>query len=1136
MIMKRIPHIFIAILLALTSIEAHTYTNTSLLSTGKFVKIAVAETGICRLTYDEIKNMGLNPTQVRVLGFGGGMLTQDFTKSKIDDLPTVPFYMHKGSDNTFNSGDYILFYAQGPISWEYTGSRFRHTVNPYSMQGFYFLSDNVGEQKFLTQERTTIEATGAHSVTTFSDYRLHEIDKVNLIDKSGLSGGGREWYGECFTQRDNTLSIPFDIPDIVSTVSIRAYVDVANTSTQKPTLSIQIGKTTNVLTATAKSSDHIEKARVSYLDKTYTPNDGSTQNVNLRFSATSASDELYLNYVELTAARKLNLINGILFARNAEHYKSSTPSIYTVTNATEETQVWDVTQLDAIQLVPTQLQGSELSFVLDNNKIHELVIINPTKCATISPVDFRIAPNGEKLRYLTVPNQNLHNLRDVDMVIITPQSFYAAATELAAAHEELDNLATAVVTDQQVYNEFSSGTPDATAYRWLIKMLYDRGINGGKRPSYLLLFGDGTYDNRKILTVSGTNTLLTYQAKNSTKETSAYSCDDYFTWMEDREGNNDILATMDLSVGRLPVNTPTEAQQVVNKYIRYMRNETAGTWKNQLLFLADDGDGNMHTRGVDKAAEAVRKNNPNFVVNKIYLDSYQQESTASGESYPLAKSKFDNLMKSGVLLFDYCGHAGYNNITSENILTAREVREMTNQNLGVWVLATCNFANFDAQKTSAAEEAVLNENGGALAVFASCRTVYAAQNEVLNKFVCDSLFAHANPCSYIYTLGDAIRLGKNASPRDENNLPYVLLGDPALFLRYPTDYQVSTTIAPDTIRALSTNTIDGCILTGDNDTATWFNGKVHVTVLDKMQTLYTLDNDQPNADNKSIYEFVDYPNTLFKGVASVENGKFSCTFMMPRDIKYNYGKARIVYYAQDTINFEEANGYYENFVVGGSSNALQADSIGPELHLYLNNSAFTNGGKTHEKPHFFAHIADESGINTVGSGIGHDLMLMLDNDPNLTYVVNDYFTAQTNSYQAGLVSFPLTELTEGTHTLSFRAWDLLNNSSTATLDFEVVKGYQPQIFSVITYPNPVSSDSMITISVQHDRPDDLLQVRFLVYDLAGRKVWEVTEKGNGTTTFNPSDANMIPGIYVYRVQIKTSDSTYTSQAGKIMVF
>ncbi len=1126
--MKRLISIlfFVVCVGSLMAIQ-HEYAVQSRLATGKWVKIAVPETGICRLTYEELKRMGLNPAAVRVYGYGGAMLTQDFNLRKIDDLPAVPFYMHKGADGVFNAGDYILFYTQGVVSWEYASGRFCHTRNPYANEGYYFLSDNAGEQLLLEPIREEVVQGNAHEVTTFFDYRVHEIDSVNLIDLSGYAGGGREWYGELLNTKRSRVAFTFDFPNIVSTTQLRAHVDLASMAEENITLQVSAGADTRTMVAAAKGSDHIVRAKVASLDARYDTEAGTKQTIMVHTQTSNAAADVYLNYVELTAERELILVGDVMLVRNPDCYGLEEMSYYRVQGATAETQVWDVTTLDDIRVVPSAYKNGELTFLLDNTTIHELVILNPSK-----------VKSGVQARNVgTVANQDLHRLQDVEMVIITPAQFAQYAQQLADAHTELDGLSTVVVTDEQVYNEFSSGTPDASAYRWLMKMLYDRAVRAdGTKPGYLLLFGDGTFDNRKILLTSGNNILLTYQARNSVKETSAYASDDYFTWMDNNEGKSDIIPTMDLAVGRLPINTAEQAQGVVNKLIRYMHNETSGNWKSQLCFLADDGDGNLHTRGVERAAESVRLQNPSFVVNKIYLDSYQQESTASGEKYPMAKSKFDNLLTNGVLLFDYCGHAGYNNICSENILTAKEIREMTNENLGLWVLATCNFANFDAQKTSAAEEAVLNPNGGALGVYASCRTVYAAQNEVLNMYVCDSLLAHRSPCNYPYRIGDAFRLGKNASPRDENNLPYLLLGDPAIRLHYPTEYQVETIALPDTLSALTINTLEGCVLTDEGDTATWFNGIVNVTILDKLQTLKTLDNDQPLPERKVIYEFVDYPNTLFKGDARVENGRFACTFMVPKDIKYNFGQARIVYYAQDTTTMEEAIGHYEDFVVGGSSVVEIQDSVGPALALYMNNPAFRNGGKTNEYPHFYATISDENGINTVGSGIGHDLLLTIDDDPTHSYVLNNYFTADANSYQSGRVSYRLTEMAEGQHSLTFRAWDLLNNSSAAALQFEVVKGYALQIFSVLTYPNPVGTDGTLNFVLQHDKPDDRLMARYMLFDLSGRKVWEHTQTDGDRVMLNVSELGVHAGIYIYRVELKTPTTNYTTKTGKIMVY
>ncbi|MCM1034081.1 MAG: type IX secretion system sortase PorU [Paludibacter sp.] len=1113
------------------------YTNVSVLSKGNFVKIRTAESGVYRLTYEEIRDMGLRPEQVRIYGYGGALLDMSFSTPQIDDLPLVPYYKYTGSDGVFGAGDYILFYAQGVVKWQYNGDSFRwiHSMNTYSEYGYYFLTDTEGASDVLDVRRTTLNVTEAYDVTTFSDCRLHEEELVNLVDASGLSGGGREWYGECLTSTEPILDLRFTMPNIVEGTLLRCYVDMAANSSENVQMQVSSGGgTRSFMIASMEGQSTTTTAMSGFMNAQLTPANGNVQTIRLTYSNPTPTAKAYLNYVELTAQRELILTDNLMLVRNVEHYGDSKASVYHVRGASAETQVWNVTRLDSIYSVPTEWDatGAELRFLAENTEVQDLLVINPTRCAWHKPVTVG-----------RVEHQNLHGLRDIDMVIITPASFVGEAQRLAEAHEEYDGLTTAVVAAEEVYNEFSSGTPDATAYRRIMKMLYDRANDSDGRehaPRYLLLMGDGSFDNRKLLHTSPENILLTYQARNSLSEVEGYATDDYFTYLDDNESTNDVSSTMDISVGRLPVNTQVQAAEVTDKIIRYIRNESVGAWKQQICFLADDGDSGTHTRGADLAAEAIRADNPDFVVNKIYIDAYQQTTEASGESYPLAKNKLDNLLHNGVLFFGYSGHGGYNNITNEGLLDAQQIRQMSNSNLGFWLFATCSFAHFDSYLTSAAEEAVLNPNGGALAILSACRTVYANQNDYLSKNICTALFEHDAEYKYTNTIGDAIRIGKNRLKqepvsRDKNMLAYILLGDPAVKLNYPDNYRIGISLAQDTLSALSSPVVEGAIMRADGDTVTDFNGLVTLNVWDKMQKLTTLDNDQSDASKKVKYSYVDYPNLMFKGDAEVENGKFSIRFMVPKDIRYNYGQGRIVCYAYDSATQEEAIGHAEDFVVGGSSDVLIADNEGPDLHVYLNNPAFTNGGKTNEFPHFYADIADEHGINTVGSGIGHDLTMVVDNDSKQTYILNEYFTAETNSCQSGRVSYRLAEMEEGRHSLLFRAWDLLNNSSTAQLDFEVVKGLEPSIFSVMMYPNPVSRQGTVTLVVQHDKPDAVLQTLVTLYDMSGRMVWQYEQTGTENMTWNMGDIALTTGLYLYRVQIRTEDSAYTSKTGKLII-
>lgn len=1130
--MKRIT-IILFTLLCTWSVKAgiHSYTEQSALSTGRIVKIRVSETGIHCLPFDTLKAWGLQPDKVRILGYGGAMLSESLMDPHWDDVPSVPIYMHTGADGVFGSGDYILFYAQGPVGWKFANGRWQHIQHPYSQYGYYFVSDTAGGQRII-ETAEPIDDTNTQDVDWFYDCQVHEKDSINLIDNTGVSGGGREWYGELFSRSKSKLNLSFPANHIRTDKKMLCSIDVAAVSSTESKFTITVGDTTNSISVKELSiSDNYTMAECGSKRLLATPQNSTTQTVSISFSSSTSNAKGYLNYVELIIPRTLTMDGNEMPIINTDYYGSNTKTRFLLDNANTNTQIWYVTDGVNITQMPTSWLNGKLAWVGNDSIAEKYIAVNVTASNWKQPVKVEI-----------IKNQNLHALHNIDLVIITPEEFIPQATRLAQKHEQIDNITWAVVTDKQVYNEFSSGTPDVSAYRWLMKMLYDRANgNAIEQPKNLLLFGNASFDNKHILTTSGTSKLLVYEAPNSTNEVKAYATDDYCGMLQDdagvdTRGNfNIIRAQMDIGVGRLPIKTAAEADDVVEKICTYMDNLVLGKWKTQLCFLADDGDHGLHVQTADGGAEKVRIKNPDFVVNKIYLDAYTQEVSAAGESYPLAKNQFDNLMSNGVLFMDYSGHGGYNNITNELFMTLKDVQKMNNTNQGLWFLATCSFAHFDGGRRSAAEEAVLNPNGGAIAVISACRTVYATQNTVINRNFCDTLFGHKDPFSYDMTIGNALRMAKNITRPDENKMAYILLGDPALHLNYPTHYQVKTTTNLDTLHALTIQNIQGYIQTPDLDTATWFNGKLDITIMDKMQQITTRDNDETDESQKTKVTYNDYPNTLFSGQTDIKDGKFSFTFMVPKDIRYNYGNGRIVYYAYDEIGREEGVGHFEEFVVGGSSSVAIQDTIGPDLTIYLNNAAFTNGGKTYEFPHFYADIYDEHGINTAGTGIGHDLLLTIDEDPKMSYILNDYFTAKNNSFQEGQVSYKMPEMEEGVHTLTFRAWDLLNNSNTATLNFQVVKGMDPNIYQVVTYPNPVSCNETVNIRIEYDQPDEIIQTTIYLYDFSGKRILTHEQKGTEGIAWNISELGLSSGVYVYQVNVKTTTSNHVSKAGKIIV-
>jgi len=1108
-----------------SSLNTRTYTTTSVLSQGKFVKIKITNSGIYKLTYEDLIAMGIDPTNVRVFGYGGGVLEQSFSLNKTDDLPEDAVYMNKGTDGVFNSGDYILFYSQGINKWSYDRSKslFTHIINPYSNYGYYFVTSDAGVGKRIEDKTIALPSTPIiNAVEEFVDYQVYEKDLKNLIQS------GKEFYGETFSDI-TSYNIPFNFPNPVLTNSTTVRLDVAASSAVNSNFTFDLNGQQSKTLGVTKINDTQYEAGVGASGIYFFTPQNDAFNFNISYLKSTSTSVGYLNYIEVNARRKLTMSGSSMQFQNVDYLGQSSFNQYLLSGANPNIQIWDITDSQNISKIPTTIVNGKVSFIDSATEIKKYIAVDPTASSAFQKPDI----------VGVVPNQNLHGIAQSDMVIITHPNFLAQAQILAQAHRDKDNLTVSVVTTDQVYNEFSSGASDATAYRWMMKMLYDRALlsnNKADLPKYLLLFGKGSYDNRNIRPDSGNNLIMTYEAENSLILTQSYVTDDYFALLDDNEGTQVPSDLMDIGVGRFTVTTVQQATDVVNKTIGYMNNQVKGYWKNQLCFVADDGDSSLHSTQADSIAVSISKKFPAFQLNKIYLDAFTQVINASGQSYPVAKNRLLNLLHSGLFLVNFTGHASPNNWTNESILTFSDIKSLANEHLPLFVAATCDFVQFDDQILSAGEEILFNPIGGGIGILAATRPVYASQNFTLDKLFCETLLKKQN--GEHLRIGDVLTYTKNFIGAEINKLSYVFVGDPALKLNYPTKYQVitnkvneSTTFGNDTLSALSVATIQGIIADQNGQKIDNFNGSVHAVVYDKVQRIITLNNE---GDGSMTYS--DRPNTLFSGEAKVVNGTYSFSFMLPKDIKYNFGGGRINYYANDDTNNFEAQGYFENFIIGGTGTSFLNDTIGPKADLFLNSENFVSGDKVNETPLFLANVSDSDGINTVGSGIGHDVMLTIDQDPLQSYVLNDYFQSNPNSYSSGVVKYKLPAMVNGKHTLTFRVWDLLNNSTTKTANFEVVKGLIPEIFTVYNYPNPVRTQT--SIIVKHDRPETILNTMVEIFDISGRKIWSFSQSGadNISWDLNTDTGRKVKtGIYLYRVSIKTTNSDFTSKTNKMLV-
>lgn len=1112
-----LPFVFLMVFFIHVDVLAgiHTYKSNSVLAQGRFVKIRIKESGVYKLTFDDLNAMGVNPANVRVFGYGGALLNQSFLMSKIDDLPEIAIYM---------GSDYVLFYAQGVNSWSYNTSlgMFTHTINHYSNYGYYFVTSDVGEGRKIQPVDTEIP-TSFTDVAEFTDYVVHEKESQSLANS------GKEFYGETFADI-LSYNLNFTFPNLVKSANaVKVRLDVAASSSDASNflLSLNSEQSKTIAVAARTKNDNYEKARLANGLYTFTPSN-DLLNFNITYVKSNSTSKGYLNYLEVNARRALTFSGVAMQFQNADNLGVDSYSRFQLSNAGPNTKIWDITNQADITSINGTLNGSVLSFFSSNKTQKTYLAIDPTAVASFAKPEI----------VGVVPNQNLHALPQVDMIIITHPAFIAQAQRLAQAHNNMGEITVEVVTTEQVYNEFSSGAPDATAYRWMMKMLYDRalGMNDvSKKPKYLLLFGRGSFDNRKVIHSSSEGFVLTYQAENSHVETMSYVTDDYFAFLEDAEGTQVPAHTMDIGVGRFPVTTLQESTDVVSKNINYMQNTNRGIWKNQLCYLADDGDGSLHMKQADSVAAYIGRTYPSFQLNKIYLDAYQQEVNASGESYPVARTQFHNLLRNGLFLLDYVGHAGPTGWTNEQILSTADVKTLSNKNLPLWVAATCDFLQFDIATVSAGEHVLLNPVGGGIGIISAARPVYASQNERINKLINQFLFQKEN--GKYPRIGDVLAKAKNGLGSEINKLSYVYMGDPALRLNYPGQYKVVAekinnrpVVGNDTLRALSVNTFSGYIADLEGNPVTTYNGTLSAAIYDKVRTITTLNNDKSGS-----FTFNDRPNILFSGSTEVIDGKFEMNFMLPKDIKYNYGTGRVNFYASDDLS-GEAQGSFENFIIGGSIADFEYETDGPVVDMYLNTDDFKSGGRVNETPMLIANVSDLNGINQVGSGIGHDIMMVIDNDPGQSYILNDFYKSDLNDFSTGTIRFKMPTMKSGKHSVSLRVWDLLNNSTVKTLDFEVVKGLEPEIFNIYNYPNPVKSYTKFV--VEHDRPETVLNATVDIYDLSGRKVWTFNQSTLDEITWDMNDIygqRLKSGVYLYRISILSNSNKVFSKINKLMI-
>ena len=1045
------------------------YTRSSVLSSGKWVKIRVSESGVHRITSKSLKSMGFsNPGSVRLFGYGGAALPETDLKGLPDDLPEQPLW---------REGDNLLFYARGPVEWKRTDNGYVHSVNTYSDYGYYFLTDGASGSKaqFGTVEADTVPEV---IVENYPDFAVYDPDEFSWYRS------GRRMFENYNYATGSGRSYKFSIPG-VNTDSVVMDIAFSASSGTASNLAVYVNgtETGNI------SLGYVGGPAVATIKEGRIVVNGAFKDENqIRLVHNAASGvNAHLDYIRLNFNRKLVLYGSSTVFRLAGNTSGVS---FNIKNSKQDVVVWRMMSDGTASVVPSvwTALGSTTTLAADFSSDDLFVALDPKGSFPEPQVV------GD------VKNQNLHGLDSVDMVIIIPASgkLAAQAGRLADAHRTIDSLRVAVIRADEIYNEFSSGTPDATAIRRFMKMLYDRG-DDGSAPRYLLLMGGGAWDNRMhVSDWAGKNPddyLICYESYNSTSHTESYVMEDYFGLLDDSEGVNLITEKVDVGVGRLPVVTASEAAGSVNKIIDYMLGKNAGAWCNKIMVLGDDGDNNTHMADADGVADLYESLYPAVDVRKVYWDAYKMEVTASYNGYPAVRKHLLEQLDEGSLIVNYSGHGSMEVLSHELVMNKADMRELNSPRLPFWITASCDVAPFDSPLESMGMNLMRNREGGAIGVLSTTRTVYASLNRTINRSFSRYVLATGDDGRQ-NALGDALRLAKNElvtygvgeTDMTVNKIHYVLLGDPALRLALPqlTAVVDSFDEAPATVTgkamAGSVITVRGHIERGGIK-ATGFTGEICNKVYDSERTI-TCYNNLKTADEPFTFKYRD--RILYSGTDSVRDGEFVFTFPVPLDINYSNEKGRISLYAKSKNGAEAANGCFDNFTVGGTAPGIAVDSIGPEIRLYLNTPSFQYGANVNATPMLVAELSDASGLNTSGNGLGHDILLIVDNNPEWTWVLNSHFRQAAGDYSRGTVTFSIPKLPEGKHTLMLRAWDMMNNCTTVYLGFKVVADLEPQ-FSVDVTESPAREST--TFVITHDRPGKDTKVTVQVFSSDGVAQW-----------------------------------------------
>ncbi len=1114
--------------------------TSSTLSTGKWNRFYVEKSGVYKITksfLDQIgfNTSGVNPTKIKIYGNGGRMLPLSNAVYYPNDLAENAVQIIGENDGVFNTEDYILFYAEGTDNW--SAENGTH-LNLYDNKSYYFItSDGLDGKRIPTVAQTSLPATVA--VTTYDDIRFHEVDLTNI------GKVGRVFFGEPFAI-NNVQQFDLSVPNINTTFQSQLEVHVGGSSITPTSFDI---KANGIALGSLNLGLVLPNTQVEAAESALNASIVSSQNteVQLTFNNNGVpTSKGYLDYIRLKT--KSNLVGfGKQFPFQYDAAASQTGIIeYQFTNAVSLQTIWDITDIYDVKSIGFT-QNATFSIKTELGEIKKFVAIDAADYYT--PLKDNVTSIANQDLKGTIFKNAQGNFQDIDYIIVAPSFLTAQAERLANFHRFNSNLNVKVVNLNAIYMEFGGGKQDIGAIRNFMKYIYFNASTPSKRVKYLNLFGDASFDYKNRI-ANNTNIVPIYQSLSSTTSTeSSFPSDDFFALMDATEGDpvsqfgNTGSSTygIDIAVGRMLVSSTQQADEMVNKVLEYYDTKSFGNWRNNYVAISDDTDKEsditLQVRQ-NNLTDNIFTNRPFINFKKIFLDGYQQQSSAGGDRYPQAREDLRNAFEKGALVFNYLGHGGEDGLTGERIWDKFDGATFNNQyKYPLFITLTCDFSKFDNPlRPTAGEYTYWNPKGGAISMITTVRTIGQSTAENLNDVIENKLFAYSQ--TTYPTIAEALRQTKNASFNNSASRVVFYIGDPALMLAIPKSKIVLTKVNDvlltqpvDDLKALSYVKLSGEIQDETGAIATNFTGELFVNVFDKsfMRTTYNNDGYSPPISYTNLGE------TIFRGNATVSNGIFDFGFVVPKDIKIPLGNGRISFYTKQNQQLIDKTGFDSSIKIGGLNTAAVADVTPPKVQLYMNDNTFVNGGITNQSPYFLALLEDEHGINTA-SGIGHDIVGILDGDQTKPYVLNDYFETELNNYKIGKIRFPLRGLAKGLHHIQFKAWDVYNNYISSDIEFVVAGDEDVTLSNVLNYPNPFVNYTQFWFS--HNKPYEPLEVQVQIMTITGKIVRSINQNivtdgflsreilWDGKDDFGDSIGK---GVYIYKLTVRATLSNKISE-------